>query len=353
MNCRTIVLALFLLVSLPLSAADPTCAEQKQGKTTDGDAVVVCTRLFPSAPFVRLPENQRGEDGQVTMNGVVELTIRQTLENARFYDRDLMVYDLVDANGKPISESSPILKKNQLPSNRVHFLVYEAKGKVLPAAKAGGTPRLQLAELRPIVLVDGRAIDERFLGVWEGTVSKRFGDKQWYTDLEDGDPDHFAKIRINFQPPLTPMENIGVLSSTPKLEDGTRFKALGKFENATQPVRLSTGECAPALTSYGDANPFPPRVAITNYSILMWRFPAMHSRSSADFHIVFEYPVGLYPRGELQVITSMARDHNFRLKDYIATSTQPKALVYGIHGSPVDQILFLLKPVQGGGGQCE
>jgi hypothetical protein len=74
----------------------------------------------------------------------------------------------------------------------------------------------------------------------------------------------------------------------------------------------------------------------------------MHSLASKDFHIVFDYPEGLHPAAR-----AMARDHNFRLKDYIATSTAPKALVYGIHANPMDQILFQLKPVQGGGGDCK
>jgi hypothetical protein len=196
------------------------------------------------------------------------------------------------------------------------------------------------------VLVEGHAIDERFLGVWEGVVSKRRDDNKWYTDIDN--PEHVAKVRITFAAPLTPHENIGVLDPTPKLPDGTRFEALGRFDNATQPVRLSTGECAPPMNSYGAANPFPDRVATTDYSLTLWRFPAMHSRSSEDFHIVFDYPKGLHPAAR-----AMARDHNFRLKDYIATSTKPKALVFGIHGNPVDQILFSLKPVQGGGGACQ
>jgi len=49
----------------------------------------------------------------------------------------------------------------------------------------------------------------------------------------------------------------------------------------------------------------------------------------------------------------MASQHNFRLKDYIAASTKPEALRFGIHGNPVDQIVFVLKPVKGGGRACQ
>jgi hypothetical protein len=330
--------------------ASQTCVTQKQGQTSDQppDPVVVCQQLYPSAPYVRLPEDQSEADGQTTIHGVVELDINQRagIQNAYFYDRGLTIYDLVDSAGKKMDETSPLMQKNHLPSNRVHYLVYAATGKVLAPASAGGNKRLQVTGLRPAILVEGQAIDARFLGPWEGSVSKRRSEKQWFVDIDN--PEHVAKIRIVFAPPQTPYDNIGVLSSNPKLTDGTRFKTLGTMENATQSVRLSTGECAPALNSYGAANPFPDRVATSDYALNIWRFPAMHTLSSKDFHIVFDYPKGLYPSA-----TAMARDHNFRLKDYIATSTQPKELVFGIHGNPVDQILFSLKPVVGGGGACQ
>lgn len=319
------------------------CPKQADGHTSDTppDPVLVCKQLFPAAPYVRLPQDQHKPDGQSMMYGVVELDINSDshIQNARFYDRQLKLYALNDAAGKPIDETSPLMKKNHLPSNRVHFLIYEATGKATPTA-------LQLTALRPVILVDGHAIDERFLGPWEGIVSKRKSATQWYTDPSQ--PANFAKIRINFAPPLTQTDNIGELRPTPKLADGTRYKATGKFENATQPVKLSTGECAPALTSFGAANPMPERVATADYLIRMWRFPAMHSLWSKDFHIVFDYPKNLHPSA-----TAMASEHNFRLKDYIATTTHPEQLVFRLHGNPVDQIVFLLTPVKGGGGSCK
>lgn len=372
MSSRTMVLGLLVVLTLarctaetpstatsatttataeaPIPAADApfqSCSEQREGTTSDQDAVTVCSKLFPSAPYVRVPENRSTPDGQTTIQGVVEMDItpRGDLKGARVYDRDLTAYDLVDSAGKPVDGTSPLMQKNYLPSNRAHFLIYEATGKVSPSASGNGNQRLELTALRPVILVEGGAIDSRFLGPWEGTVSKRFSEKQWYTVIDN--PEHVAKIRVVFAPPVTAHENIGVLNPTPKLIDGTRFETLGKLENATQSVRLSTGECAPALNSYGAANPFPDSVQTSDYALNIWRYPAMHSRSSVDFHIVFNYPKGL-----LDNTTSMARDHNFRLKDYIATSTQPKELVFGIHGNPVDQILFSLKPVTGGGGAC-
>jgi hypothetical protein len=346
---RRAIVAGFLILTAAVSvhAADAvpfqSCLQQADGHTSDQppDRVVVCRKLFPTAPFVRLPPDRQA-GGLATLHGVVELDINTDshIQNARFYDRNLKVYSLLTAAGKPIDENSPLMKTNHLPSNRVHFLIYEATGNIAAPAS------LRLTGLRPAILVEGQAIDERFLGPWEGVVSKRRTATQWYTDISKASD--FARIRVQFAPPLVPTDNIGELRPTPKLPDGKRFKAVGKFENATQPVRLSTGECAPALTSYGASNPFPERVKTSDYSIAMWRFPAMHTLWSKDFHVVIDYPKNLYTSA-----TAMASDHNFRLKDYIATSTQPRTLTFILHGNPVDQIIFALKPVQGGGGSCK
>jgi hypothetical protein len=317
---------------------------QVEGHTSDQppDPVVVCEKLFPAPPFVKLPPDQKAAVGHATLYGVVELDINidSHIQNARFYDRDLHVYALTNPAGKPIDETSELMKKNHLPSNRVHFLIYEASGKIVSPAT------LQLTGLRPAILVQGQALDERFVGAWEGLVSKRRNETQWYADLSQ--PANFAKIRVDFAPPLIGTDAIGELKPTPKLPDGRRFKVIGKFENATQPVKLSTGECAPALTSFGAANPLPDHVATSDYLIKIWRFPAMHTLWSKDFHVVFDYPKGLY-----QAATAMASEHNFRLKDYIAISTHPQELVFRLHGNPINQIVFALKPVTGGGGSCK
>jgi hypothetical protein len=338
------------------SRIDPkfqVCAEQVQGTTSDEpDApVTICRKLFGEAPFVRLPEDRRESgEGEATIYGVVELDISQRpgeesyfIENARLFDRERNTYDLIDSNGKPIDESAKVMIENHLPSNRVHYLIYEATGKLIPSGK---NKSLQLTGLRPAILVDGHAIDERFLGSWEGTISKRESEDSWFTNPQY--PENFAPVRITFSSPLIPHDNIGVLQHDPRLPDATRFKAMGKIENATSSVMLSTGTCAPALTSYGDHNPLPKRVALSDYSLKMWRFPAMHTLWSKDFHVVFNYPKGLYPSA-----TAMASDHNFRLKDYIATSTRPRDLVFLLHGNPIGQLVVTLKQVQSGGGPCQ
>jgi len=345
----TLVALFILAIAVVAQAATPApfaiCPRQSNGHTSDQppDPVVVCQQLFPAPPYVRLPADRHTSEGSI-MTGVVELDVNTDghIANARFYDRGLKVYPLLTAAGKPIDESSELMKKCHLPSNRVHFLIYEASGKVTPLGA------LLLQGLRPAVLVQGQAIDSRFFGAWEGMISKRRTETQWYTDPSQ--PQNFAKVRMMFTPPLLQTENIGELRPDPKLPDGTRFKATGTFENATQPVRLSTGDCAPALTSYGAANPFPARVATADYFLHMWRFPAMHSLWSKDFHVVTDYPKNLSTNPTLN---SMASTHNFRLKDYIATSTKPMELKFLQHGNSFGWIVFLLKPVQGGGGPCK
>src|SRR5690349_10249311 len=119
----------------PVPAADApsqTCPEQRQGSTADQDAVTVCSKLWPSAPYVRVAENRSTPDGQTVIQGVIEMDIapRVELKGARVYDRDLAAYDLVDAAGKPLDGTSPLMQQNHLPSNRAHFLIYEVTGKV-------------------------------------------------------------------------------------------------------------------------------------------------------------------------------------------------------------------------------
>src|SRR5262245_6263071 len=201
MKGRAIVAGLFFIVAVAYAEAGAkslqftACADQRPGHTSDGESVVVCLKLFASPPYVRLPQDQHTGD-RATIYGVVELNspTASGVLDAVLYDRDLGAYDLLDSAGKPIDDAAALAKKNRLPSNRVQYLVYEATGKVV-SPPSSGDGRLQLTGLRPVVLVDGYAIDERFLGPWEGVVSKRFAPRKWYTDE---DPAHYARIRVNF-----------------------------------------------------------------------------------------------------------------------------------------------------------
>jgi hypothetical protein len=251
---------------------------------------------------------------------------------ARLIDRTKNVYVLVGSNGVPIDETNPLMQANKLPSNRAHYLMYEARGAVLAGNK------LRLDALRPIVMVTGRAIDERFLGAWEGGFSIYEGDRVWSATQT-------ARVRLEFAT-LAPQENMSVITpgNTPILPDGTRFKATGTVVNAQRSVRLSTGECAASLTSLGAHNPL---LEASNADFTLWRFPAMHTPSSKDFHVVNDYPADLYPSA-----IGMAIEHNFHLADYISAKTAPMTLEFHIHGNPIEQFWMQLTPVQGGGGSC-
>lgn len=331
------------------------CAKQSDGFTSDEPTmpVVICQRLYFEAPFVHLPDEQKDANGATTIFGSLELDARARvsgggfdIQAVRMVDRDSRVYTLVNMRGEPLDESSALMISNRFPSNRAHYLLYEAVGVLVSGGDADDAKVLRLERLRPIILVDGKAIDERFLGAWEGTISKRTSPDTWFTNAQQSE--HFAKVRVNFELPLIQHQNIPVLiASDAQLADATRYKAVGQIQNVRQGAMLSTGECAPALTGYADQNPFPDRIDPADYSIKLWRFPAMHTLWTKDFHVVLDYPTGLFPSA-----LGMATGHNFRLKDYIATSTQAQELVFRIHGNPVDQLVISLKPVRGGGGVC-
>ena len=311
------------------------CAQQRTTINSDGLSVTVCEKTFAEAPMVRLPPDERGAAVQ-TIFGVIDLDVRLgenpgefVIEGARLLDRKLVAYDLAGADGVPVTEKHPLMQAMKLPSSRVHYLVYEARGTI-----AGNTLRLE--SLKPVVMVAGRAIDERFLGAWEGTFSLYDGDRVWSEDT--------AKVRVEFAA-LVPHTDMDVVTpGTGTLPDGTRFKAVGGVANGDRRVRLSTGECAPALTSLQQRNPL---LEASDYLFTLWRFPAMHTASSKDFHVVNDYPRALYPSA-----IGMAAEHNFRLVDYIAETTAPKELVFHIHGNPVQQMTMTLTPVKGGGGGC-
>ena len=334
------ILAVLLSYSSAGAAEGSTCADQVTGRTSDGQPVIVCTKTFTEPPFVRLPADDTAPAVK-TLHGIVDLDIQAkgstwTIAEARFISRTLKTYALVNKDGSPMTEASPLMKSNFLPSNRVHFLVYEVKGVV-----AGGAIRAE--SLRPEVMVTGRALDERFLGAWEGTMSLYLG--------KDGDQDVWsadqtAKVRLEYGS-LTPHDNMSevVAEVTPLLPDGTRFKALGGVANAVQSVKLSTGECAPSLLSLGSKNPL---YVASDYRLTLWRFPVMHTAFSRDYHIVSDYPRDLYP-----ATMAMASTHNFRLENYIAPNTVPTELTFLLHGNPVRQMIIKAKPVKGGGEPCK
>jgi hypothetical protein len=334
-----LILAVLSSYPSPGAAQGPVCAEQGTGRTSDGQPVTVCTKIFPDPPFVRLPADETSLPLKA-IYGVVDLDIQAkgsgwAIGAARYIDRNLKTYTLANRDGSRMTEDSALMKNNFLPSNRVHYLVYEAKGLM-----NGNT--FQIESLRPVVMVTGRALDERFLGAWEGTMSLYLG--------KDGDQDVWsadqnAKVRLEYGS-LTPHDNISVVTAkvTPLLPDGTRFKALGGVANAVQSVRLSTGECIPSLLSLGDKNPLS---IAGDYRLTLWRFPVMHTPLSRDYHIVNDYPRDLYP-----ATLGMASTHNFRLENYISPATVPTELTFRVHGNPVRQMTIQAKPVKGGGEPC-
>jgi hypothetical protein len=343
---RSTLLSLVALAGLFLgsragAAELAVCAEHASGATSDGQKVTICSKTFSEPPFVHLP----GDDissAVKTIHGVVDLDIAQgrdsrawTISAARFIDRNLKSYTLANKDGSPMTEASPLMKSNFLPSNRVHFLVYEAKGTF-----SGSTFRID--SLRPVVMVTGRALDERFLGAWEGTMSLYLG-KEGDNDVWSVDQN--AKVRLEFLS-LTPHDNMSEIAPklTPPLPDGTRFKALGGVANAVQSVKLSTGECIPSLVSLGDKNPL---FIASDYRFTLWRFPVMHSAYSRDYHVVNDYPRDLYP-----ATLGMASTHNFRLENYISPATKPAELTFKLHGNPVRQMTMQVRPVKGGGQPC-
>jgi hypothetical protein len=207
-----------------------------------------------------------------------------------------------------------------------------------------------LSALKPVILLDGKALDQRFLGAWEGTMSLR---KSTNPDLWYDQPTNaqVAKVRVELGS-LGPHDNLAVLVPKPGvalLPDGNRFEATGVIKNAQNSVKLYTGECVPALTSFTQAGALNP-IPVDDYTLRMWRFPMMHTLNSYDYHVVLNYPKGLNPN-----TMAMATRHNFHVYDYISPKTTAVPLTLRLHGTPVNQIVIVLTPVAdtpGAGEEC-
>ena len=215
---------------------------------------------------------------------------------------------------------------------RAHYLVYAVAG------RAEGE-LLHVTSLAPVVLLEAEALDAHFRGAWEGVMNPRVGPQLWRTEPPVDD----VKVRVVFDrfEPSDPLRDDGQASAIPR--DGRRFRVVGTIENASAPVRLASGTCAPSLASLGTRNPI---LGATQPELRLRRHPMMHSPS--DNVIEMDYPPGLYMNG-----TMMTGAGGYFLEDFIALAvdrTAPHRFL--IHGHLPGQLYVELAPVTGGGGTC-
>jgi len=302
--------------SAPPITAD-VCAQQH----TDGD-VIVCDRAYDDLPRIHLPADQRGGP-TVTIYAALA-----PLEDQPLILRDGTRAVVSDAQGK-ITFAFFDDGSHRVPEGfdwfTYHFLedIYEVTGTM--DTDSGGLA-IRDATARPVVRIVPEVLDAALTGAWEGTMSKRIG-----LNMYDGNTR--IPIRVAFDCYQAMHQIIPMWApSDPPLSYS--LVATGTIANATSPITLSDGTCAPALASLGDASP----IAETDASVVVRRYPAMHS--PGDYQLVDNGWMGpMLPAHPAALIQDAVRT------DFTTTGFHP-------HGTPNGMHLDGFHAVAAGGDPC-
>ncbi len=268
-------------------------------------------------------------------------TLTLALDSVRMfaYDRRGKAYLLLDKRGVPISwemgnTDYPHLR---LPSNRGMYTFYEAKGMLgtFDDALLGKLDSLELASIEPSIMLAGKAIDGRFMGAWEGSVSGRTGEGVY-------DFANAVRFRVELET-QEKMDNLAVWGDREELlPDGELFQLFGTITNWHTSVKAADGSCLPAIATF-DTNPF---FGATGPEVDMFRLAAMHF--PGDQVIVFTYPPGV---SELSC-DGMGGLGAFSTTDLFAVEAGANSRIsIAPHATPNGHEL-VLAPVTGGGGAC-
>jgi hypothetical protein len=339
----------------PTAEEAQACAKGSVGKNLAGDSVVKCTVPFADAPMVHLPADQMAGDevsfyaGGSQPDGDFEGVL---------WTRDGKSFVPVDNANKPIEftdDGSKALPKGMhAPSNRLLFTIYRFTGKLGKSLKSqhGDATAIHLTDARPVVEIDGCALDSRLLGTWEGTVSERLVTPSGYGPFtKNFDPDKRIPIHITFDS-LTPAAPLADFSAGGvRMKDALTFTVNGTIDNFDKDVTVD-GKLYPSLTAMDVKNPF---YSAKDGKVSLYRLGNMHGLIN-DAHWALNYPNGskdLTPNGMSQTMDafqgpSFLFDAGVSSDEYGTLSVAPH-LPYNLNGHTVE-----LKPVHIGEklGQC-
>lgn len=326
------LISLLLITACTESEVEPTpepieedvCAEQH----VDG-SLIVCTRAFADYPRVHLPADTLSAEGE-------EVLVYAAATPGRLYLRDGRELALFDAEGEivfPIAiegdVAAPRVPKGfRWPSYEFARTLYEVRGTWREAT--GDRPAgIVNPVVVPVVRLAPDVLDGAMSGAWEGTMSKRTGANTY-------DPDQRIAVRVSWT---------GYASEHTKLPTWSPYDpddvpldeiltARGVIENATSPITLADGQCAPSLASLGEGSPIFDDDALVE----MLRIVAMHV--PGDYQLSFEGGMG-----------SMMPAHPAAF-----LQTEPRAQFTTItnspHGAPNGMHLEDFRAVTGGGSAC-
>lgn len=269
------------------------------------DGVVQCPRLQPEGDPLVLPADSgttaygalgRGGERFLTRDGARELapSLAASLVEQVDQDRSSPADGAAD-DGDVAARTGPYAQ-----------LVYRA-------VVEDGTVR----SLEPVVRVDETALLDRVLAgaVLEGTVSTFLGADEGF------DLDPTLPVRLE----LAPAAQGAVLGGT--------------IANATGPVRLSTGACAPALAAAGERDPLSQEPFSSE--VVLQRFPSMHVPFDDELLLKWDRDV-----------SNMGTELYPSAATLLGLEPLGETWTASPHGNPTAGPSLVLSLVEGGGGPC-
>jgi hypothetical protein len=308
----------------PAPIDEDVCAEQH----LDG-AMIVCTRAFVDDPRVHLPADTLGEDG-------APVVVYAAATPGRLHLRDGREVAMFDHEGEivfPVAIDTDVKAPRvpagfTWPSYEFARTIYEVRG---TWREAPGDTMAAIVNpvVVPVVRLAPEVLDGAMTGSWEGTMSKRTGENTY-------DPNVRIPVRIRWTGYAAEHSKLPTWSpydpSDVTLDD--ILPALGVIENATSPVALASGECAPSLASLGEGSP----IFGDDAQVEMLRIVAMHV--PGDYQLSFEGGMGsMMPAHPAAFLQTAPR------APYTTITNSP-------HGAPNGMHLEDFRAVAGGGSAC-
>jgi hypothetical protein len=301
------------------------CQAGTVGKNLAGDSVLKCTQPFDTAPSIRLPADKKtGKEVTLYAGGTVPTDFSGAFV---LWGRDGSLYLPVDASNAPIAYADgakKLPKTMHAPTNRMGFTIYQFTGTLGGAVDSphGAATAIHLKTARPVVEIDGCAMDSRMLGTWDGTVSERLETPTGGGPLtKNFDESKRVPIHVTFDG-IAKHAPLSDYTGGKVLKDAATFDLTGTIDNFDHDVTVD-GKKYPSLQAMGAKNPF---LGAKDGKIDMYRLGNMHGQQN-DAHWVLTYPAG-------------SENLSGNGMSYTLTSFTAPAMLFnaGVTAEPIDQL---------------
>lgn len=307
------------------------CARQHLDTTSDGEELPFCDELFPERPWVRLPPGR--------VEGSVDFHAAFVTAASRLV--------LTDGTTLFVPRDEPAFASVR--TNRSIFTIWHVRGGTIGTGPEGR--ELRGASASAVLVISAEALESRFRGDWEGTITPRdpagSGATQW-----SGTPVPL-RISVGALGDLLPVSRDGREGMGPELPEGATHQVTGVFANYDSGVTSSTGDCIASLASLGERNPL--RALLTDGSdapneVRLYRWLSMHG--DFDDHAFLDPGYLMDMSFETTSPPAMGALHpaNFIQDSERAAWSEIHDVM--VHGTPSGFRIQYLRRVTGGGSPC-